>query len=129
MLLHKGKEIVRGTEDSTLKIDKSAPVYVVPAHTVSETDLLTISVHRGRTIMHNVQFYASDKISRLQATISTLFGVPTEHQTLMYCGGKLCNRTLKDARLVNNCSVRLMVSSEYKKQMSKSYMFTNPKVE
>jgi hypothetical protein len=64
------------------------------------------------------------------AAIANQFGVPAEHQTLTYCGGKLpTNKTLRELRVVNKCTIKLLLSPEYKKQMSKSYMFANPKPE
>lgn len=45
----------------------------------------------------------------------------------MYCGAPLPNKTLLECRLINNCRVKLVISPEYKREMSKSCTFNDRK--
>jgi hypothetical protein len=114
LLFMKGQYLCEKSQPELL-LDNNSVVYMLPAKSPDNNDILTINLQKGRTLLRVMNFMASDKVSKIATAVTELFGVPLEHQTLMYCGIPLPNKTLLECRMVNNCRIKLVISPDYKK--------------
>jgi hypothetical protein len=51
-------------------------VYALPARLLDSSEILTVNLQKGRTLLHAMNFMASDKVSKIAMAVTELFGVP-----------------------------------------------------